>query len=65
MHKCSVLEQSAWSTNTVSGQPFLCSVCHRTFHGSGDLKRLKCSVREPNQSVSSVELFNANVVSVG
>ena len=41
--KCSVLEQSAWATNTVNSQPFLCSLCHRTFRRSGDLKRHKCS----------------------
>ena len=34
----SALEQSAQATDTVSGQPFLCSVCNRTFCRSGNLK---------------------------
>ena len=42
VHKCSALEQSAQASNAVSGQLFLCSVCHRTFRRSGDLKRHKC-----------------------
>ena len=35
-------EQSAQTTNTVSDQPILCSVCHTTFSRLGDLKRHKC-----------------------
>ena len=65
VHKCIVVELSARITNTVSSQPFLCSVCHRTFHRTGDLKCRKCSDERAKVICEQYGAVQCRIVSIG